>query len=94
MEQNTVFDLSPFWSLSDSKGCDKKTKNGIGVSQQKKAHMHAFLIRTLLILLHMLGKQTDCYRPIKRMLHHATTLLLNQKRKSIKKKHSICTLLH
>jgi len=36
--------------------------------------MHAFLIHCLLILLLKLGKQTDCFRPIKRALHHARTL--------------------
>lgn len=45
----------------------RRKTTGFGFSPQKTAHMHAFLIHSLLILPLVLGKQTDCYRPIKRI---------------------------
>lgn len=72
MQQYGVFDVPPFWSISDSKEATKTNWSHV-FSAEKYAHMHVFLIRSLLILLLMLGKQTDSYRLIKRMLHQAST---------------------
>lgn len=57
MPRHSAFHLPPFLTISGSEEAIKPTV--FRFSQLKKAHMHAFLIHSLLILLLMLGKQTD-----------------------------------
>ena len=66
-----MFDLSPFWNISDSKSAMKTSWNQVFSAEKD---MHAFLIHSLLILPLIPGMQADFYRPIKRTLAWTSTL--------------------